>query len=73
MFNALWTIKDHTLGFIQNKRGAVAFEYVLIIGGVSVVVIGLLTIGANAMFPKLMTATCEAMSGILPSSTAFTC
>ena len=73
MFNQLMIAKNHVQSFIQNKKGAVAFEYVLIIGGVSVVVIGLLTIGANAMFPKLMTATCEAMSGILPSSTAFTC
>ncbi len=70
MFNALWTIKEHTMGFIQDKRGAVAFEYVLIIGGVSVVVIGLLTLGASALFPKLILATCEAMNTILPSAAA---
>ncbi len=68
MFNQLMIAKNHVQSFIQNKKGAVAFEYVLIIGGVSVVVIGLLTVGANAMFPALMSATCTAMSTILPTS-----
>ena len=48
MFNQLMIAKDFAKSFIQDKKGAVAFEYVLIIGGVSVVVIGLLTAGANA-------------------------
>jgi Flp pilus assembly pilin Flp len=73
MFNQLMIAKNHVQSFIQDKKGAVAFEYVLIIGGVSVVVIGLLTIGANAMFPQLISATCVAMSSILPSSASFTC
>ena len=71
MFNQLMIAKNYAKNLIQSEKGAVAFEYVLIIGGVSVVVIGLLTIGANAMFPALMTATCAAMSTLLPTS--FTC
>ena len=67
MFNALRNIKDHTMSFIQDKKGAVAFEYVLIIGGISVVVIGLLTLGGGALFPSLITATCNAMNTILPT------
>ncbi len=68
MFNALRNIKDQTMSFIQDKKGAVAFEYVLIIGGISVVVIGLLTLGGAALFPSLITATCNAMNTILPTS-----
>ncbi len=67
MFNQLMIAKNHVQSFIQDKKGAVAFEYVLIIGGVSVVVIGLLTLGAGALFPQLITATCNAINTILPS------
>ncbi len=64
MFNALRNIKYQTMTFIQDKRGAVAFEYVLIIGGVSVVVVGLLAAGAGALFPQLVTVTCQAINGL---------
>ena len=68
MFNALRMIKDNTISFIQDKKGAVAFEYVLIIGGISVVVVGLLAVGAGAMFPQLVTGVCNAINGILPTA-----
>lgn len=64
MFNALRNIKYQTMTFIQDKKGAVAFEYVLIIGGVSVVVVGLLAAGAGALFPQLVTVTCQAINGL---------
>ncbi len=67
MFNQLMIAKNHVQSFIQDKKGAVAFEYVLIIGGISVVVIGLLTLGGAALFPSLITATCNAMNTILPT------
>ena len=73
MFNALRMIKDHTMSFIQDKTGAVAFEYVLIIGGVSVVVIGLLTLGASALFPQLLLATCNAINTVLPTGAGINC
>ena len=57
---ALSLLKTRAQSFLQNKRGAVAFEYVLIIGGVSVVLIGLLT-GAGAVFmPAVIDAVCAA-------------
>ncbi len=73
MFNALRMIKDNTISFIQDKKGAVAFEYVLIIGGVSVVVIGLLAVGAGAMFPELVEGTCNAINSVMPSAGSLTC
>ncbi len=73
MFNQLMIAMVYAKNFIQDKKGAVAFEYVLIIGGVSVLLISLLVLGANAMFPQLISATCVAMSSILPTSASFTC
>ena len=73
MFNTLMMIRDYAMSFIQDKKGAVAFEYVLIIGGVSVVVVGLLAGGANTLFPNLITATCNALNSVLPTSAAMTC
>ncbi len=72
MFNALRMIKDNTMSFIQDKKGAVAFEYVLIIGGISVVVVGLLAVGAGAMFPQLITTVCGAIES-LPGLSAMDC
>ena len=68
MFNQLNIAMVYAKNFIQDKKGAVAFEYVLIIGGVSVVVIGLLTLGASALFPQLIDATCRAINTILPTA-----
>ena len=73
MFNQLMIAKNHVQSFIQDKKGAVAFEYVLIIGGVSVVVIGLLAVGASAMFPQLILATCNAINTIMPTAGGLTC
>ena len=68
MFNQLMIAKNHVQSFIQDKKGAVAFEYVLIIGGVSVLLISLLVLGANAMFPQLIDATCLAIKTVLPTA-----
>ncbi len=62
MFNQLMIAKNHVQSFIQDKKGAVAFEYVLIIGGVSVVLIGLLTAAAAVFMPTVIDAVCAAIS-----------
>ncbi len=59
MISTLSSIKNKSLTFLEGQLGAVAFEYVLIIGGVSVVVVGLLAVGANALMPELIEAICE--------------
>ncbi len=65
MLDQLMIAKGHTMRFIKDKKGAVAFEYVLIIGGVSVLVIGLLA-GATAVFiPTVIDAVCAAMVGLV--------
>ena len=64
MFNHLNVAMVYAKNFIQEKKGAVAFEYVLIIGGVSVVVIGLLAAGATSLFPQLVLGVCNAMNDL---------
>ncbi len=59
MISTLSSIKNKSLTFLEGQLGAVAFEYVLIIGGVSVVVVGLLAVGTNALMPELVEAVCE--------------
>ena len=54
MRNSLRLIKDKTLRALGGQLGAVSFEYVLIIGGVSVVAVGLLAVGADAVMKQLL-------------------
>ncbi len=73
MFNQLMIAKNHVQSFIQDKKGAVAFEYVLIIGGVSVVVIGLLAGAASFFMPAVIDAVCASMGSIGINITAGDC
>ena len=54
MRNSLRLIKEKTLRALKRQLGAVSFEYVLIIGGVSVVAVGLLAVGADAVMKQLL-------------------
>ena len=54
MSNTLQLLKSKTLSSLKDQLGAVAFEYVLMIGGVSVVAVGLLAVGADAMMKQLI-------------------
>ena len=62
---------DRVQSFLQREDGQDAFEYMLIIGGVSVaVVIAVALLATNV--PGLRTATCAAIAGITQYST-FSC
>ena len=54
MSNTLRFIKDKSQTLLRSQLGAVSFEYVLIIGGVSVAVVGLLAVGADALTKDLL-------------------
>ncbi len=54
MSSKLKLLKGKTLSALKEQLGAVAFEYVLMIGGVSVVAVGLLAVGADAMMKQLL-------------------
>ena len=52
-----------------NEKGAVAFEYVLIIGGVSAVIVLAITVGAPSLMQNTLTAACSAVGNVLGGGT----
>ncbi len=67
MSNTLQLLKDKTRRALKDQLGAVAFEYVLMIGGVSVVAVGLLAVGADVMMKQLLIyGLCEQFDDMLP-------
>ena len=69
MFEKIYSIKDRLLNKLRNEEGAVAFEYVLIIGGVSAVIVAALAVGAPNLFSTVLSATCDAIDAVLDTST----
>ncbi len=66
MISTLSSIKNKSLTFLEGQLGAVAFEYVLIIGGVSVVVVGLLAVGGISLMRELIIeGICETMDDVI--------
>ncbi len=67
MSDALQLIKGKALSALKDQLGVVSFEYVLIIGGVSVVAVGLLAVGADTMMKQLLIyGLCEQFDDMLP-------
>ena len=67
MSDALQLLKGKVLSALKDQLGAVSFEYVLIIGGVSVVAVGLLAVGADTMMKQLLIyGLCEQFDDMLP-------
>ena len=60
------------LRFLQETGGAVAFEYVLIIGGVSVVMVGSIGL-APSLFSGLITGVCEGMDSVVGGLGTISC
>jgi len=74
MRNSLRLIKDKTLRALEGQLGAVPFEYVLILGGVSVVAVGLLVVGADVMMKQLLIyGLCEQFDDMLPLAGQWPC
>ena len=59
--DALSLLKTRAQSFLQNKRGAVAFEYTLIIGGVSVVIFFAMAVAVPSLTNAMMDATCKSI------------
>ncbi len=67
MRNTLQLLIGKAPSALKEQLGAVAFEYVLMIGGVSVVAVGLLAVGADAMMKQLLIyGLCEQFDDMLP-------
>ena len=69
MLHALVSGANQVLRRFNREEGQDAFEYALVVGGISVVVVAAIAVlGTQA--PGVVDATCEAMATIL---TALTC
>ncbi len=69
MNNTLRLMKDKSSGLLQGQLGAVAFEYVLVVGGVSVVAVALLAVGADAIMKQvLIEGVCETFDDLLSAN-----
>ena len=68
MFNKLISLKTRALSFIQNEDGVVAWEYLLVIAGVSVAVIAAVALGAEPLIEAVIDGTCGAIKSIMPST-----
>ena len=66
MFEKLYAVKERILNLPRNEKGAVAFEYVLIIDGVSAVIVAALAVGAPSLFDSVVTSTCSSLDGVVP-------
>ena len=73
MFSNLINIKTYVQSFIQNQKGVVAWEYLLVIAGVSVAIIFAVAVGAPSMTSAVLNGTCSAINTVLPSTAAMTC
>ena len=51
--------------FLEGQLGVVAFEYLLVIGGVSLVVVGLVAFGADVLTDQLIEVICEQLDETL--------
>ena len=63
------SVKTRVRSFLRNEKGAVAFEYVLIIGGVSAVIILAIALGAPSLMTSVLDSACEAVDAVLGTTT----
>ena len=73
MIGKFSSLKNRTLRILKDQAGAVAFEYVLIIGGVSAVIVGALAFAAPGLFGVILDATCSAVEGVFTVTTFGDC
>lgn len=61
-------------GFWRDQKGAVAWEYLLVIAGVSVAIIGAVAVGAPSLTSGVLNATCSSINSVFPTAaTTMTC
>ena len=64
MVQILWLVRDKVLSFLKNERAQDTFEYILIIGGISVAVILAVVAVTPSLLSSVLTGVCDAISGI---------
>jgi len=69
MVQILWLIRDKVLSFLKSEAGQDTFEYVLIIGGISVAVIAAVVLAAPNLMKQVVYGVCLAVETIVPQVT----
>ena len=73
MVQILWLVRDKVLSFLREEKAQDVFEYLLIIGGVSVMVILAVATPVGAtLINAVITGVCSAISTI-PGMEAVAC
>jgi Flp pilus assembly pilin Flp len=66
MVQLLWLVRDRVLGFLREERAQDTFEYILIIGGISVAVIAAVVLVAPSLMDQVVYGVCKAVETIVP-------
>jgi Flp pilus assembly pilin Flp len=65
MVQLLWLVRNRVLGFLRDERGQDVFEYVLVIGAVSVAVLtAIITPVGSTLINAVVDGTCSAIDGL---------
>jgi len=73
MVQILWLIRDKVLSFLKSEAGQDTFEYVLIIGGISVAVIAAVALASPSLMSGIIEGTCTAISAKIPAMGTLDC
>ena len=65
MVQFLWLIRDKVLSFLRDTRAQDTFEYVLIIGGITVALIFALVVAVPSLMDGVIGGVCAAINTIL--------
>ena len=74
MFNMLSPLKNKFQSFLDGQLGTVAWEYLLVIAGVSVVIIAAVAVGFPSLIKVVMVdLLCEQFDDLIPPGTQWAC
>ena len=65
---ALFLLKTRAQSFLQNDRGLVAWEHLLVIAGVSVAIIFAVGVAGPSLTSAVMNGTCKSMNTIFETA-----
>jgi len=65
MVQTLWLIRDKVLSFLRDARAQDTFEYILIIGGISVAVIAAVVLAAPGLMKEVIYGVCLAVKTVV--------
>jgi len=73
MIQTISNIGTRFQSLYRDEKGAIAFEYLLVIAGVSVAIITAVAFAMPAFTAAILNGTCGAVNTLLPTEAAMTC